>query len=307
MARPLHATLSLVWWLFLLSALEGASLFLDAYHYLTWGQLGVALLKTGYLAFAALLCIRYLSFRSQKAFESMVDSYNRLSSRPWEPGQNPKDSRFKPVFYLVLTVLSAWNFLTPFRWSESVFRHSILLDLAVWCLLIFWIGRAHWLKTLGRRERLKEGLDDARSRSGSTIEGIPPLTGLPGRRLAVYLLSAIALVPAGAVSWHRWSAASRVYRLDELKGCMGRCLGLGLDRFYEYGLLAGEISREPCLEAHRERIRVTLGLQEGAVFLRADEEASADFFGNGVAGDEGLILEGGRFRKALRGKAPESR
>src|SRR4051794_15727650 len=121
-------TLFLAWWLLLFLCLQVAALILDRSHHLEWGLIGVHLIKACYLGFALVLFVRYLSFRSQRNFESMVESYNRVAKKGFEAGKIRKDSWLNPFLNLVLVVFSLLDFVLVFNWSEAVFRTSVWLD-----------------------------------------------------------------------------------------------------------------------------------------------------------------------------------
>jgi hypothetical protein len=287
--------LSLTWWLFLLMCLEGASLLLDSFHHLIWGALGIFLLKSGYLVFAAILFIRFLSFRSQRVFETMVESYNRLSEKPWEPSDQMEMGFYKYLFYPALIALSLSNLISVFHWSEATFRASILLDTLIWLLALGWITRTHWLKARGLREKLKEFLDNARSRrrAGTNAEAGPGVGKRP-----FFMVAMISLAVALGVSVQRWRQAAVSFRVDDLKGCMEASFKETSDAFYQQGRLRKDVLETPCLADRREAIRAAQALREGEPYLKVSETESSDYFGDGIEGDEGLELgTAGGFRK----------
>ena len=294
--------LTLAWWILILGVLEFSSLALDRTHHLIGGKAGLMLLKSSYLAFSAVLLVRFLSFRNKKTFETMVDSYNRIASQPWAQQRSAGDWR-KLLFYMGLMVIASTNFLTPLAWGETTFRTSIILDMVFWLMALRWVVRAHWLKALGNKERLKEGLDDARSR----LRSQPSLGEAPKETKAsqwpFLTLFVLALGVTVAVSSLRWTTATQVYRVSDLKGCLGSCLERGLQRFHRDGKLEGELSRESCLANHRDKVDVGMGFQRGELLLWAIEKPGFDYFGNGVTGDEGLMLDAeGRFRSTGGGR-----
>src|SRR5438445_13128090 len=131
--------LILAWWLFMLACLQASTFILDRCHHLEWGRLGIHLIKTGYLGFAGVLFLRYLSFRSQRNFENLVESYNRVAKKAVEAGKIRKDTWLNPFLLLVLVVLASVDFTLVFQWNEPVFKASILLDFVIWMLVIRWL------------------------------------------------------------------------------------------------------------------------------------------------------------------------
>ncbi|GEM_PF-2125265 len=298
--------LVLAWWLFLLSALEVAGLILDRSHHFGYGRVGVHLIKAGYLGFASVIFIRYLSFRSQKSFEQLVESYNRVAKQTFEAEKQRKDSWVNPFYNLVLVVLASVDFTLVFQWNESVFKASVLLDLGIWMLLMRWLTRTYWLKSKGTRERLKEVLDDTRSRMRDQIAPEPVVVDKRISKIPFTSLSMLALVFALALSFERWSQVRSVFRVDDLKACMDRCMRLAVTRFYSQGELRIEAIGEPCVKEHQGMVDMSLDLRDGDLFLRAHENDTLDYFGNGTPGDEGLVLDAtGRFRHTWAAKIAE--
>ncbi len=189
--------LTLTWWILLLGALEGASLILDQSQHHLWGRIGCLLLKASYLAFACVLLLRFLSFRSRKTFESMLDSYNRISGRSWTVSGRGADEWRKFLFYTALLAVSSINLITPLAWGGRTFKTSILLDLVLWLMALHWVVRAHWLKAQGRREKLKENLDDARSRLKPRSTADTPSTVEAGSVAADHSQTAAPTVDSG--------------------------------------------------------------------------------------------------------------
>ncbi len=289
--------LKLAGWILLLGILELATVLLDRSHHLVWGRGGLLLLKASYLAFASVLLARFLSFRTRKTFESMLDSYTRIVERPWAEAPGFGTDWPKLVFHLALLLVASTNFLTPWVWRETAFKASILLDLLFWSLALRWVVRAHWLRSLGRKERLKEDLDDARSRARAETAYPPPRL----RKTSPWAFVGLFLLAVGAtaaVTLERWRSASRVYRIGDLKACMQACLERGLERFHREGRLPGDLERQPCLAVHRESVDLGAGFQRGELLLWAIEKPDRDYLGNGKPGDEGLMLDAeGRFRR----------
>lgn len=296
----------LAWWLFLLTALEVAALILDRSHHLGWGRIGIHVVKAGYLGFASIIFIRYLSFRSQKSFENLVESYNRVAKRTFEAEKQRKGSWVNPFWNLVLVILASVDFTLVFQWNESVFKASVLLDLCIWMLLMRWLTRTCWLKSKGTRERLKEVLDDTRSRMREQIAPEPVLADKRVDKAPFTTLAMIALVFALAVSFQRWRQVRAVFRVDDLKACMDHCMRLASVRFYQQGELKIQVEGEPCVQALGGGVDLTLDLQDGELLLRAAEKDTTDYFGNGERGDEGLVLDAtGRFRRSKSSKIVE--
>jgi hypothetical protein len=298
--------LILAWWLFLLTALEAAALILDRSHHLGWGQIGIHAIKAGYLAFASVIFIRYLSFRSQKSFETMVESYNRVAKKTFEAEKQRKGSWVNPFWNLVLVVLASVDFTLVFQWNESVFKASVLLDLGIWMLLMRWLTRTYWLKSKGTRERLKEVLDDTRSRMRDQIDPEPVVIDKRVAKAPFTALALIALIFALAVSFQRWRQVRAVFRVDDLKACMDHCMRLASVRFYQQGELKIQLEGEPCAQALGGKVDLSLDLHDGELLLRGGEQDTVDYFGNGHPGDEGLVLDVyGRFRRSWTSKISE--
>ncbi|MDB5106211.1 MAG: hypothetical protein JWP91_3900 [Fibrobacteres bacterium] len=299
MAMSMKNPLILAWWLFLLTSLEVAALILDRFHHLEWGRIGLHLVKAGYLGFACVLFVRYLSFRSQKNFEMLVESYNRVAKKTFEAPKQRKGSWVNPFWNLVLVVLTSIDFSLVFQWNESVFKASVVLDFLIWMLLLRWLCRTYWLKSKGTRERLKEVLDDARSRMRDAIDPEPQVLEKRVSRFPFALLASLAVLVGVGVSFQRWTEVRDVFRVDDLKSCMDRCMRLAAVRFYHDGELQVGMEGERCVRERLGRVNMTLDLHQGELLLRAVESDSVDYFGNGKMGDEGLVLDaGGRFRKA---------
>lgn len=251
-----------------------------------------------------MLLARFLSFRNRRTYESMAQTYRSLSGQGWTQPVAFGDDWRKFLFYMALLVISSANLITPWAWGDATFRASIALDLLFWLLALRWVVRAHWLKALGRKERLKEGLDDARSRlkaraasePGASEPGYAPAAFWPFRTLFL-LMGAATLTLSG---W-RWMTADRVYHHAALKGCLLDCLDLALERFHREGRLEGAIQEQPCVSRYRERIEMGIGFQRGELLLWSIEKPGHDFFGNGKPGDQGMLLDAeGRFRATGR-------
>ena len=278
----------MVWWLSLLLVLEGAAWVLDSFHHMPWGRMSVLLLKAGYLFFAVILFFRYLSFRSQGVFESMVEAVNRITGGGKRPVK-PKFDLYNPIYYLGLILVSSANILTLFRWREADFRLSLLLDAVIWMLVVIWVARVHLLKALGRKEKLKDFLDDARSRARNSKPGALELPR-PGRKLRIIIPAVAAFVLTMALCWGRWQRSGVAFRVDSLKACLEEGFKSDLEAFYREGKLGTEGPRRTCLARRQDSLNVALSLRSGEPTMRAMESKSADYFGNGIMGDEGLEL-----------------
>ena len=295
----------LAWWLFLLTALEVAVLILDRSHHLGWGRIGIHAIKAGYLGFASVIFIRFLSFRSQRSFESLVESYNRVAKKSFEAEKQRKGSWVNPFWNLVLVVLASVDFTLAFQWNESVFKASVLLDLGIWMLLMRWLTRTYWLKSRGTRERLKEVLDDTRSRMRDQIDPEPVVVVKQVSKTPFTALAMVALALAMVVSAQRWGQVRAVFRVDDLKACMDHCMRLASFRFYQQGELKIQVEGEPCAQALGGSVDLSLDLHDGELLLRGAEKDAVDYFGNGHPGDEGLVLDAsGRFRRSWSSKTP---
>lgn len=290
--------LILAWWLFLLTALQVAALILDGFHHLEWGRLGMHLLKVSYLGFSLVLFIRYLSFRSQKTFESLVENYNRVAKKAFEAAQARRNSWVNPSWLLAMMVFATVDFAIVFNWNVTVFKISVILDLLVWLLAMRWVVRTYWLKSQGTRERLKEVLDDARSRAKSQ-ETEPEVAPLRVSKLPFAILAALALSASASISAYRWKEVKEAFRVDDLKACMDKCMRMASVRFYQHGELEIQVAGEPCVQERQGRIDFTMDLHKGNLYLRAYENDTADYFGDGTVANEGIVLDvNGHFRRA---------
>lgn len=311
--------LTLAWWILLLGALEGASLVLDQSQHHFWGRIGFFFLKASYLAFACVLLLRFLSFRARKSFETMVDSYNSISGGSLTASGRGIDEWRKFFFHMALLAIALINLVTPLAWGDRTFKTSILLDLVLWLMALRWLVRAYWLKSQGRREKLKEDLDDARSRlrprSAAPSEAAGPVPrptagmaagAVPSagsRAWPFLLLFVLAMISTLAMGVQRWRQADRNFAVTDLKRCLLTCLDRALDRFHGEGRLEGDLANEACLYRHREDVGIGIGFQRGELLLWAIEKPGRDYFGNGKTGDQGLMLDDeGRFRDTRGGR-----
>ncbi len=294
----------LIWWQALLLALEITATILDHAHHLEWGILGTLFLKACYLGFASVLFFRFLSFRSQKAYENLLASYQSIVGTALEDKGLRKDSWVTPFLLLVMVVVSSMDFTLIFHWTSNVYRISIVLDCIIWLLAMRWVTRTYWLKSMGRRERIKELLDDSRSKSNP--QGSEPskvvaakVSGLPFGAIA-----ALAIIANVGLSGFRLTQAERTFRVDNLKACMMECLNIAAERYYQQGQWDGGLATEPCLRDQGTQLLFSLNLRRGEVLLRTMEKDSSDYFEDGLNGNQGLVLEpNGGFTKVERLKA----
>jgi hypothetical protein len=290
--------LILAWWLILLTALQVAALILDRFHHLEWGRLGMHLIKAGYLGFALVLFIRFLSFRSQKAFESLVENYNRVAKQAFEAEKAKRNSWVNPFWLLAMVVLATLDFAIVFNWNVTVFKISVILDLLVWLLAMRWVVRTYWLKSQGTRERLKEVLDDARSRLKAQ-DAEPQIAPKRVSKAPFATLAALALAAAAVISLYRWSEVREAFRVDDLKACMDKCMRMASVRFYQHGEMEIQVAGEPCVLSRAGHLDFTMDLHKSNLYLRAYENDTSDYFGDGTVGNEGLVLDvNGHFRRA---------
>lgn len=230
----------------------------------------------------------------------MVESYTRISGKQVEPDKPRKWGWVNPWLYLVLVILSSIDFAMIFHWTILEYKISIILDFLVWLLGIRYVSRAHWLKSKGKREKMKAFLDDSRSQfksedTESREELAPNVSWKPFLVLAILAGSASVVV-----SSFRWAAADRTFAINDLKACMVKCMSFSSESFYNNGELELALSRESCVQEKASDIDFNLFLSAGEIYLRGREKPSTDFFGNTILGDESLILDpAGRFRKSI--------
>jgi len=302
--RAMGNVLKLVWWLLLLSALQASACVLDGFRYIGWGLFGYLVLKALYLAFASVLLFRYRSFQRQKAFEGLAESYQRMAGRDFEGAVVKRRSRLNPILTWTLLALALMDLALAWIPGLAVFRVAIGLDLAIWLLIARWVGRACWLRSRGARERLKEAVDDARSRarpSGSDPEAAPRRVS-PAPFIA---LTALSLSFTLALGLMRLTGSEAVFRLDELQHCMDVSLRHASARYYQEGETKVYLAAEPCVKRAAGRVDFSLEWAEGELRLRAVENPDEDYFGDGTPGNEGLGLDGnGNFRALSDRKRP---
>jgi hypothetical protein len=284
----------LAWWLLLLFSWQMSAAILDGAHYLFWGLAGIYFLKAGYVGFASVLYFRYLSFRAQKSYETMVESFNRISERPILIEKQPKISWVNPALNLILVIIASVDFSLAFMWNQSAFRTTLVLDLAVWLLTLRYVVRTYWLKSVGRREKVKEFLDNSRSKM-RTESSVPLQLERPRQSPAPFwTLAGISLLATLTLFGWRWHASAQNYRVNELKS------------FYQNGQIEMKLAQEACVQDWGKEIHFSLDLHEGEIYLRGSEKEGVDFFGNGSQGDEGLVLDpAGRFRTTWVGDVAE--
>jgi hypothetical protein len=186
----------------------------------------------------------------------------------------------------------------------AFFRVTIGLDLAIWLLVARWVARACWLRSRGARERLKEAVDDARSRTrpaGSDPERVPRRVS-PAPFIALAALSLGLTLALGGV---RWADSEAVFRLDDLQHCMDVSMRAASVQFYQQGETKVSLAAEPCIKKSAGQVDFSLEWAEGELRLRAVENPNEDYFGDGTPGDEGLALDGnGNFRALSDRKRP---
>lgn len=287
----------LAWWLLLLFAWQVSAAILDGAHYLFWGVVGIYFLKAGYVGFSGIVYFRYLSFRSQKSYETMVESFNRIAEQPIIIEKQPKISWVNPLLNIVLVIIAVLDFSLPFLWNQPVFLGTLVLDLLVWLLILRYVVRTYWLKSVGRREKIKEFLDNSRSKMRSINPSTMQMEKPAQSPAPFWVLAGFSLVATLTLFGWRWQAADRNYRVNDLKNCMVKCIGFAAERFYQNGQKEMKLAQESCVQDWGKEINFSLDLHDGEIFLLGSEKESVDFFGNGTSGDESLVLDpSGRFR-----------
>ena len=281
----------LTWWLLLLFVMQLSAVVLDGAHYLIWGLGGICFLKTFYLGFAYIVLFRYLSLRSEKSYEAMVESYNRIKGRHGDSEVKHKSSWLNPFLNIILVILSSADFTLAFLWSESIFRANVILDLVIWLLILRYVARAYWLKAQGKREKIKEFLDDSRSRMHLEDAPVLSIEKKVVPKIPFFALAILSLAGALMLTGWRWDQAARTYRVNDLKACMDKYMDFASERFYQKGQLEIELARSTCIQKARTQIFFSLDLHGGGIYLRGSEKREHDFFGNGKPGDQGLVLD----------------
>ncbi|MBW8890442.1 MAG: hypothetical protein JF616_22040 [Fibrobacteres bacterium] len=296
--------LKLLWWLLMLSALQASACVLDGFRYIGWGLFGYLVLKGLYLAFAGVLLFRYRSFQRQRAFEGLAESYQRMAGKDFEGTAVRRRSRLNPILTWALLALAVIDVALAWVPDLAVFRITIGLDLAIWLLMSRWVSRACWLRSRGARERLKEAVDDARSRarSAGTDPETTPRRVSPAPFIA---LAALSLAFTMALGGMRWADSEAVFRLDDLQQCMDLSMRDASARFYQQGETKVSLAAEPCVKKSAGQVDFSLEWSEGELRLRVVENPDGDYFGDGTPGNEGLALDGnGNFRALSDRKRP---
>lgn len=287
-------------WLILLFALEISAVILDSSHYLIWGIGGLYFLKACYLGFASVLFFRFLSFRAQKSYEGMVESYSRISGKEIEVEKPRKYRWVNSWLYFCLVVLSSIDLAMNFHWTLLEFHISIIVDFLIWVLAIRYVSRAHWLKSMGRREKIKAFLDDSRSKMKREDSAQVDAKGESPSGKPFLWVATTACVVSLLISLFRWSGAEQTFKMNELKACMVKTMSSAAEQFYQNGKLQMDFTKEACGFEHGRYLDFNLFLAGGEIYLRGKEKAGIDFFGNSVLGDESLVLDPvGRFRKSV--------
>jgi hypothetical protein len=290
--------LILAWWLSLVAALQVSGFLLDGSRHFLWGMLGFCVIKTVYVAFAWIVILRHRSFRRQRAFEALAESYLRAAGRDFDPKAARRESRLNPALNQILLALSVADCVLAFGWNFAAWRASILLDVAIGLLLIRWVARAGWLRARAARERLKSAVDDARS-----LARLPDAApeAAPRRVSPVPFAASAALAMSfllGLGAW-RWAQAGPAFRSGEVDRCMESLMRSASDRFYQHGEARIGIGEADCVKALAGRVEFGLEWGGGELRVRAGESAGSDYLGNGKAGDEGRVLDAnGHSRRA---------
>jgi hypothetical protein len=261
-------------------------------------MLGFCVVKAVYLAFAWIVILRHRSFRRQRAFEALAESYHRVAGKDFDPKAARRESRLNPALNKLLLALASADCVLAFAWNLGAWRGSILLDIAIGLLMIRWVARAGWLRARAARERLKSAVDDARSlarpQTGGPEAAPKRVSPVPFAVLAAFAMAGVV----GLGTW-RWAHAQRAFRVGEADRCLGTILRTASERFYQQGQARLGMGEEDCVKALAGRVGFRLEWGGGELRVRAGEAAGSDYFGNGTAGDEGRIMDAnGRARSA---------
>jgi len=221
----------------------------------------------------------------------LAETYQRMSGKDFAGGSARRESRILPFLTWAMPALAALDLALAWFTDLTAFRITIGLDLAIWLLISRWVARACWLRSRGARERLKEAVDDARSRSHAAA---PDSQAAPARvSPAPFLaLAAMSLAVSLGFGIKRWADAEAVSRMDALQRCMDASMRQASARFYQQGESKVSLTDEPCVKRLEAQVELSLTWSGGELRLRAVEKTDADYFGNGRPGDEGLALDG---------------
>jgi hypothetical protein len=286
------------WWLGLLGALQASAFILDGSRHLFWGMLGFCVVKSVYLAFAWIVTARHRSFRRQRTFEALAESYQRAAGRDFDPKAARRESRLNPALNQILLVLASADCALAFVWQLDAWRASILLDLAIGLLMIRWVARAGWLGARAARERLKAAVDDARSLAKAP-DADPEAAPRRVSPVPFAVSAALALAFILGLGIRRWTQARPTFLAGEVDRCLETILRTASERFYQQGEARIGIVEEACARSLDGRIEFGLEWGGGALRVRAGESAGSDYYGNGTAGDEARIMDAsGHTRKA---------
>lgn len=289
--------LRLSWWLALVAALQGSAFVLDGSRHLFWGMLGFWVVKAVYLAFAWIVILRHRSFRRQRSFEALVESYHRVAGKDFDPKAARRESRLNPALNQILLALASADCVLAFAWNLPAWRASILLDAAIGLLLTRWVARAGWLRARAARERLKSAVDDARSLARHQA-GDPEAAPRRVSPIPFAALAALAMAAVLALGTWRWSHAQRAFRVGEADRCLETILRTSSERFYRQGQVRIGLGEEACVKALAGKVDFGLEWSDGELRARAGESDGSDYFGNGKLADQGRIMDaGGRTRE----------
>lgn len=278
------------WWLALLCALQISAFLLDGSRHFLWGLLGFCVVKSVYLGFAFIVDLRHRSFRRQRSFEALAESYQRVAGKDFDPKAARRESRLNPALNQILLALASADCALAGIWNLGAWRASIALDLAIGLLMIRWVGRAGWLRARGAREQLKAAVDDARSLARPALadpEAAPKRVS-PAPFAALGILAAIFILGLNA---RRWTEVRRDFLVGEVDRCLETILRTGSERFYQRGEAHLGIGEEPCVRNLSGRIGFRLEWGGGELRVRAAESAGSDYFGNGTQGDQGRVMD----------------
>lgn len=289
--------LVLAWWLSLLMAAQAAGLVLEGSRPTAWGLSGYIILKLIYLGFATVVMVRARSFRAQRNFETLAESFHRAAGKDIDPAAARRESRLNPLLDAAMLALATLDCAMAFAWDIRAWRASILFDALIGILMIRWVARACWLRSRGARERLKAAVDDARSRARAP-DAEPEAAPLRVSPVPYLALALAAGAFAAGIGLRRWADAPAAFRGADLERCMDRCMLRASEGFYQRGEGRFPMGAETCVKRLEGRIELALDWRAGGLRLRAAEAPASDYFGNGRAGDEALWVDAeGRFHR----------